>query len=97
MGKKKSAVFLVLITILIAVLCVASTVSFPIPNSVKEYHSFVDVIKKDSAIGGGYTTVYYPEGVISAEEFENNAAAYGTDTQAEQKYRARYADRKSVV
>lgn len=91
MGKKKSAVFLVLITILIAVLCVASTVSFPIPNSVKEYHSFVDVIKKDSAIGGGYTTVYYPEGVISAEEFENNAAAYGTDTQAEQKYRARYA------
>lgn len=90
MGKKKSAVFLILITILIAVLCVASTVSFPLPNSVKEYHSFVDVIKKDAAVGGGYSTVYYPDGVISAEDFEKNSAAYGTNTEAEKKYRDRY-------
>lgn len=91
MGKKKSAIFLILITIVIAVLCVASTVSFPLPNSVKEYHSFVDVIKKDAAIGGGYTTVYYPEGVISAEEYENNSAAYGTNTEEKEKYRNEYA------
>lgn len=89
MGKKKSAVFLILITIVIAVLCVACTVSFPF--GIKNYHSVISIIPKDAELGGGYTAVYYPEGVISAEEYESTLGGY-----ADEEKRAEYADKYSA-
>ena len=73
MNKTKSAICLVLITILIAVLCVASTVSFSYgTDGMHTYNSFIRVMDKDAGMGGGYTAVYYPEGVISADEYVTN-------------------------
>ena len=64
MNKTKSAICLVLITILIAVLCVASTVSFSYgTDGMHTYNSFIRVMDKDAGMGGGYTAVYEPEGI----------------------------------
>lgn len=68
MGKKKSAVFLVLITIAIAVLLVLCVVPFG-TIGIKEYHSLAGIMKNDSYFGGGYTVVYYPEGVIPESDY----------------------------
>jgi preprotein translocase subunit SecD len=72
----------------IAVLCVVCTVPFNIPGTVDKYLSVVGIIDQDAAIGGGYTVVYYPDGVISAEEYEQNSAAYAN---ADEK--AKYVDK----
>lgn len=90
MSKLKSAVVLVLATIIIAVLCAMCTASFPIPNSVNEYNSVISIIAKDSTLGGGYYVTYYPEGVISEEEYIANSNAYGSDTEAKEEYEAKY-------
>lgn len=85
MGKVKSAICLVLTTLLIAVMCFFCTVSFKL-NDIETFHSTVSLTGKDitlgseideeNYIGGGYVTTYYPEGVISAKEYEDNLAAY---------------------
>ena len=68
MGKKKSAIFLILITLVIAFFCAVCTVSFEY-GTIKKYNSAVSLMDKDSQFGGGYNAVYYPDGVISAEEY----------------------------
>lgn len=89
MGKKKSAVCLILITILIVVLCAWCTVSFS--SGIYNYNSVISVIKKDATLGGGYTVVYYPEGVISAEDYDANVLSYGESaTQERDEYVAKY-------
>ncbi|MBD5636806.1 MAG: hypothetical protein HDP28_03155 [Clostridia bacterium] len=87
MGKVKSAICIVLTTLLIAVMCFFCTVSFKL-NDIETFHSTVSLtgkditlgneIDEDNYIGGGYVTTYYPEGVISAKEYEDNLAAYET-------------------
>jgi len=89
MGKKKSAACLILITLLILgffVWCIIPTFSI----GIKEYHSVIDVIKKDVALGGGYTATYYPEGVISEEEYNTSITGYGSDTEKRDEFIAKY-------
>lgn len=89
MNKTKSAICLILITIVIAVLCVASTVSFSYgPNGMYTYNSFIRAMDKDAGLGGGYTAVYYPEGVISAQEYETNVRK-----ESDEEKRAEYEDK----
>lgn len=90
MNKAKSAFLLTVLSVIIAVLCVACVVSFPL-GGVSEYHSVISTIGKDADFGGGYFYVYYPDGVISAEEYETNSAAYGSDDAARQEYQDGYA------
>lgn len=91
MGKVKSAICLTLITLIIAVLCVACTVSFSVPGTVKEYHSVVSIISKNASYGNGFLAVYYPDGVISAEEYESTVEDYGSDQAGREKYQAKYS------
>ncbi len=85
MSKVKSAICLTLMTLLIAGLCFICFVSFNLPNGIETYNSILTMTEKDADLGlryggkedksdrylgGGYSAVYYPEGVISAEEFE---------------------------
>lgn len=85
MSKVKSAICLTLMTLLIAGLCFICFVSFGLPNGIDTYNSILSMTEKDADLGmryggaddhsdrylgGGYTAVYYPDGVISAEEFE---------------------------
>ncbi len=85
MGKVKSAICLVLSSLLIAVMCFFCTVSFKL-NDIETFHSTLSLTGKDitlgaeidenNYIGGGYMATYYPEGVISAKEYEDNLSAY---------------------
>lgn len=101
MGKIKSAVCLVLYTLLIAVLCFLCTVSFSYgPDGMYEFTSIIRMTAKDAdlgnvygandtPIGGGYSVVYYPEGVISAEEYETDLDGFADEADREE-YEARY-------
>lgn len=91
MNKGKSALILTVLTIIIAALCLTCVISFPL-NGVEEYNSVISMIGKsaDFDFAGGYYYVYYPEGVISAQEYDTNYAAYGSDAVAQQKYRDKY-------
>lgn len=76
MGKVKSVILTVVFTVLIAVLCamcVVPTFSWPwtINGTAKDFNSVLKVMTTDSYIGGGYFTTYYPEGVITASEYED--------------------------
>ncbi len=87
MSKVKSAICLTLMTLLIAGLCFICFLSFDLPNGTDTYNSILTMTEKDADLGmryggksdesgrylgGGYTAVYYPEGVISAEEYETS-------------------------
>ena len=87
MGKKKSVVLLVIYTLLIAVLCFICTVSFSYgTDNLYTFSSVMRMMEKDADLGlayganadagaylgGGYSAVYYPEGVISAKEYDDN-------------------------
>lgn len=73
MGKKKSVVLMTLLTIVIVVLCaITAFPSFYIPGSdkVKKWNPAVLQYDLSMDLGGGYYAYYYPEGVISEDEYE---------------------------
>ncbi len=75
MGKKKSVVFITLITIVMLVLCaVVAFPKVPIPgtNKIKKWNPAAMQYDLGSEFGGGYYAYYYPEGVISEMEFNDN-------------------------
>ncbi len=94
MGKVKSAIVLTVITLVIAVLCVVCFVPFPTDSEgVSFFNPILNWTQKSSELGGyqyggnaaylggGYTAVLYPEGVLSKKEYEANLA--GKETEAE--------------
>lgn len=75
MSKSKSVVLTTLLTIVIVALCLMCVVPefglpFRVNGAYQKYNSVVSVINYGSDLGGGYSAVYYPEGVISAEEYD---------------------------
>lgn len=83
MGKKKSVVLMILITIVIVALCVLTAFpAFAVPNTVKFWNPAVMQFDlgmdlggeyvANSRVGGGYYTYYYPNGVIPASEYQTN-------------------------
>ena len=103
MSKVKSAICLVLMTLLVAGLCLICFVSFPV-SDISTFNSILTMTEKDADLGmayggkddgserylgGGYSVVYYPEGVISAEEYE--ATLGGKENEADKtKYAEKY-------
>lgn len=76
MGKKKSVVLIVLITIVLAgVLFLSITPTFYVSN-VNRFNSLLSIVDSGKDLGDGYYTVYYPEGVISKSEYEMLEAEY---------------------
>lgn len=74
MSKSKSVVITTLLTIVIVALCLMCVVPefglpFRVNGAYQTYNSVVSVINYGSDLGGGYSAVYYPEGVISAEDY----------------------------
>lgn len=111
MGKIKSAIVLALMAALIVVLCFFSTVSFPYGDGFSYFNSAVSMTAKDPTLGGsvgggdyyggGYSAVYYPEGVISSAEYENDKAVLEGEDLAEYEgkyvaYGALYLDKEEV-
>ncbi len=100
MGKTKSAVYFVLITIVLAVLCAWCSVSFP--AGIYSVNSVISAIDRDAVLGGTYTVVYYPEGVISAEDYEANLLGESDPDEYKAKYQsygtgAIYLEKESVL
>ena len=101
MGKVKSAICLTLMSLLIAVMCFFSTVSFKL-NDIETFYSTLALTPKDASlgkeldsenyVGGSYSAMYYPEGVISAKEYEDNLTAYkaADDTDKVEEYQDKY-------
>ncbi len=78
MGKKKSVVLTVLVTIVILVLC--ALVAFPVvtvPGSkgIEKWNPTVLQYDLGAEFNGGHYAYYYPEGVITEEEYKNNVNA----------------------
>ena len=76
MGKKKSVALIVLVTVvLLGLLFISITPTFPVktPYSLQ---SLLNTVRLGADLGGGYGAVYYPEGVISAEEYAGEVARY---------------------
>ena len=72
MGKKKSTVLMVLLTIVIVVLCAITVVpSFTIPGTVKIWNPVVKQYDLGVDLDGGYYAYYYPTGVISETDYKN--------------------------
>ena len=74
MGKKKSIVLMVLLTIVIVVLCaitVVPTFTIPFTNDVKIWNPVVKQYDLGADLDGGYYAYYYPTGVISETEWKN--------------------------
>jgi hypothetical protein len=70
MGKKKSVVLMVLLTIVIVVLsCLTVFPSFAIPGTVKEWNPSIMQYDLGADLGGNYYAYYYPEGVITEAEY----------------------------
>ena len=115
MSKVKSAICLSLMTLLIAALCFICFVSFPV-SGTDTYNSILTMTEKDADLGlryggadddsgkylgGGFSAVYYPEGVISVEEYDTTlkglqeeAAAPNADADKQEKveeYTEKYA------
>ncbi len=104
MGKKKSAAYLVLITVLILGLCLMCFLPF-FYGGVKGFNPFPSMSGKDALlgngfadgyttdggddyIGGGYSFVFYPEGVIPLSDYEDNLESKTGDEQT--KYAEKY-------
>ena len=82
MGKKKSIVLMVLLTIVIVVLCAITVVpSFTIPGTVKIWNPVVKQYDLGADLDGGYYAYYYPTGVISETEYKNLDSADKADYQ----------------
>ncbi len=78
MGKKKSVVFMTFITIVILVLC--AVVAFPkvtLPGSggIKKWNPAALQMDLGAEFEGGHYAYYYPVGVISETEYDNNVEA----------------------
>ena len=100
MGKKKSVVLITLISIVITVLCAITLFpSFEIPFRIDgTYKTWNPVVKQydlGSEFGGGYYTYYYPEGVISASEYNSNYENL-SDEQAKAEYADEYVQWKGL-
>ena len=73
MGKKKSVVLMVILSVIIAVLCVITVFpSFQVPGTVKIWNPAVMQYDLSADLGGGYYAYYYPEGVISEGEYKDS-------------------------
>jgi hypothetical protein len=103
MGKKKSVVLMTLLTIVMVVLCVLTVCpSFAIPGTVREWNPAVNQYDLGMELGGGYYAFYYPEGVISETEYENNYEMLEGEEQQEYadsylKHKGLYLEKESIV
>ncbi len=78
MGKKKSVVLMTLLTIVMLILCaVVAFPSFTIPgtNGIKKWNPVALQYDLGAEFSGGHYAYYYPKGVITETEYEDNLAA----------------------
>lgn len=83
MGKKKSVALIVLMVIVLAGLLFISVTPAFFVNDTQRFTSLLSIVDLGSDLGTGYTAVYYPEGVITKEEYDALEAAYEAGQETE--------------
>ena len=86
MGKKKSVVLMVIITIVLVALTVFTVCPsfwFPWNNGLKGWNGVTSFIDYGSDFNGGYYAYYYPEGVKSQAQYKNDYEGKTEDEQQE--------------
>lgn len=83
MGKKKSVALIVLMAIVLAGLLFLSVTPAFFVNDTQRFTSLLSIVDLGSDLGTGYTAVYYPEGVITKEEYDALEAAYEAGQETE--------------
>ena len=102
MGKKKSVVLMVIISIVLVALTVFTVCPsfwFPWNDGLKGWNSVLEGnVDFGSDYQGGYYAYYYPEGVISEAEYKDNYDALkgDSDPDNEQEYADRYIAHKGL-
>ena len=76
MGKKKSVALIILVTVVLAALLFISVTPPFYVNATQKLTSLLSTVDLGADLGGGYSVVYYPEGVISGEEYVGMVANY---------------------
>lgn len=98
MGKVKSAIITALFVAAVIVLALFAVISCGVPgsNGVKRYNSFISSIALSSEFTGDAYSLLYPEGVISAADY--NFVVNDSESTAEEKeeYESTYVQRGSV-
>lgn len=95
MGKVKSAIITSLLVAAIAVLAFFSLISLQVPgsNGVDRYNSFIASINLGGDVTGNAHAVLYPDGVISAEDYNFSLPQ---DADKLEEYKAKYVQKGSV-
>lgn len=96
MGKVKSAIITAILVAAIVVMAFFATVSFTVPgsNGVKRYNSFISSIHLGSELTGEAYVMLYPEGVISAADY--NLVAEDEENDQKEEYEETYEARGGV-
>lgn len=79
MKKGKAVTLIVIFSVILAALLFIS-VTPTLPVGVKNFNSLLATVDLGVDLGGGYYTVYYPDGVISASEYD------GEDEETQEDY-----------
>ena len=95
MGKIKSAIITSLLVAAILVLAFFSLVSMQVPGSggVDRYNSFISSINLGAAVTGEAHAVLYPDGVISAEDYNFSLPE---DADKLEEYKNKYVEKGNV-
>lgn len=90
MGKKKSVALMILLTVVIVVLCAITAFPvFAVPGTVEKWNPAVMQFDLSAEFDGSYYAYYYPEGVISQADYQNNLSVLeGTE---KENYEEEYA------
>lgn len=93
MGKKKSVVLMILLTIVIVALS-AITIFPSFSFGVKKWNPAVTQLDFGADLNGGYYTYYYPEGVIPAADYYNTLETKTGEDATE--YQESYVEHKGL-
>ncbi|MCD7729254.1 MAG: hypothetical protein LUI60_05010 [Clostridia bacterium] len=74
MGKVKSAIITVIVTLIVVVLLLFTVISCPLPGGVERYNSILSNIHLGSEFTGDAYTTILPDGVITAERYNLGVA-----------------------
>ncbi len=83
MGKTKSIVITVLLALAMAVAAIFAFVSFDVANSAKRYNSILSNVSLGADFTGYAYTTIYPEGVITADEYDGLLDSYENSDKGE--------------
>ena len=95
MGRKKSVLLTVLLTIVIVVLSVLTFApKIPIPGTPDSFNPAILQYDLSLELGGGNYAYYYPEGVITETQYKNECSAL--DGEELEKYQDSYFNHKGL-